>query len=562
MNSTERLCLGCMTDNGGEKICSICGYNKSEKNPSDALPTSFWINDRYLVGKYISSNGEGISYIGWDNAEESIINIREYFPTDNAKRNPDKTISIIKGCEYHFNEGLLDFIEIAKTLMSIQNPSLVAPSAVFEENGTAYAVYKSITAITLREFLTRNGGTLKWEQAKPLFIPLIDAVKALNDSGILHRGISPETVLVGRDGKLHLGGVCVKGARRKNSGFNAQLYSGYAAIEQYGIEEMHDDKYTDVYGLCATLFRTLIGTVPPEATARFEKDSMTIPAKAAEELPHSVLSALANGLQVIPADRTPNMEQLRKEFVDGEIATVQVEKKTVAAAKKAESKTDKNKAKKSGSSAKYAVIAAVVTAVVFTGIVATLALTLFKDELFPSKEPTDTSSVEDTFETPSVDAIGSVDSDVEDDVKLYSAPNVLGMYFAELADLEDYSKFEFVISGKDYSDKYARGTILSQSVEAGTGVEKGSKIEVVISLGAEKVAIANVVGLDEMSAKMELLKQGFLYENIEVIEKYDEEKTPGVIIEQEPAYGSSISLEDVIVLYINSYKGDSEETYN
>ena len=122
----DRLCLGCMNDNGGEKICPICGYDSTTKNPDDSLPASFWINDRYLVGKYISSNGEGITYIGWDNGDNSIVNIREYFPKGNAKRNPDKTVSIVKGCEYPFNEGLMDFLEINKTLISLQNPCIVS----------------------------------------------------------------------------------------------------------------------------------------------------------------------------------------------------------------------------------------------------------------------------------------------------------------------------------------------------------------------------------------------------------------------------------------------------
>ena len=39
MVNTERLCPGCMNDNGGEKICPICGYNSAEHNGEDCLPT-------------------------------------------------------------------------------------------------------------------------------------------------------------------------------------------------------------------------------------------------------------------------------------------------------------------------------------------------------------------------------------------------------------------------------------------------------------------------------------------------------------------------------------------
>ena len=65
-----------------------------------------------------------------------------------------------------------------------------------------------------------------------------------------------------------------------------------------------------------------------------------------------------------------------------------------------------------------------------------------------------------------------------------------------------------------------------------------------------------MVGLDEMSAKMELLKQGFLYENIEVVEKYDTDKEPAMVLEQSPEYGEKVTTEDVVRIYVNSYKGD------
>ncbi|MBQ3816912.1 MAG: PASTA domain-containing protein, partial [Clostridia bacterium] len=516
------------------------------------------------VGKTLNANGEGITYIGWDNSEDSIVEIREYFPKGNATRNPDKTVSIIKGCEYNFNGGLMDFIEINKTLMAMQNPLLEKVTAVFEENGTVYAIFKSVTSITLREFLTRNGGTLKWEQAKPLFLGLIDAVKELHDAGIIHRGISTETVLVGRDGKLHLTGISVKGIRKANTGFAAQLYPGYAAAEQYGREDLHDDKYTDVYGICATIFRTLVGAVPPEASARLENDGMTVPAKAAEEIPVNVLTALANGLQVMPYDRTQDIDSLKSELLRVDTSDINIAeqaKKADVAVVSAQSESGKDK---KGSSAKYAVISAACTVLVFLVLALILGLTVFKDQFFPSKDNSVSQGSDEISSIPSVASIGSVDSNAYEDVKLYSVPDVSGKYFSEISgdeENEEYNKFDFVIKGKEYSDKYVKGTIISQTVAPGTNVEKGTTVEVIISLGAKQIKIANVVGLDETEAKMELLKQGFLYDNIEVIQKYNPDKKPGIIIEQEPKYGSSINTEMVVKIYINSYTGEDDSGY-
>ena len=48
MINTERLCPGCMNDNGGEKICPICGYDSASRNPDICLPVGFTLDNRYI----------------------------------------------------------------------------------------------------------------------------------------------------------------------------------------------------------------------------------------------------------------------------------------------------------------------------------------------------------------------------------------------------------------------------------------------------------------------------------------------------------------------------------
>ena len=80
MINTDRLCMGCMNDNGGEAVCSICGWDSSSKNDADKLPLRFVLSDRYTVGRVIKSNPESTVYMGYDNTENIPVIIREYFP--------------------------------------------------------------------------------------------------------------------------------------------------------------------------------------------------------------------------------------------------------------------------------------------------------------------------------------------------------------------------------------------------------------------------------------------------------------------------------------------------
>ncbi len=565
MIDTEKLCPMCMGNNEGEQFCPICGFDKATQNPQDALPIKYMLAERFIIGKATAKNSEGITYIAYDTKEEKVVEIKEYLPSGASKRNPDKTVSVVSGCEFAYNEGLMEFLEINRTLIDIQLQSVPEVYSAFEENGTCYAVMDKVSGITLADFLERNGKTLKWEQARPLFLPLIDTIIALNEKRIFHLGISPETVIVGRDAKLRLSAICVHSTRCVENDIAPELFDGFAAAEQYADMNLSVGAHTDVYGLSATLFRTLIGMIPPKADERINNDSMTIPSKFADELPRQVLVALANGLQVLPNNRTSTVEAFKNELVYGETQeSVRRAAEARKAAREAElareissdtkiaEKTRKKaeKQEKGTSSAKYALVSALCTAGFFL-ILALIVVFVFRDTIFPKTQQDDKTP---TTSMPSQPAIGDVDEDANQTIaKLYRVPALVGKYYSQLDG--EYEEFKFEITGQEYSDK-ARGTICSQSVKAGSDVAKGTKIELVISLGPKEIKVANVIGKTKDEAVLELLKQGFIYENISVEEKYDSSKSPAVVIKQTPTYGSTVNTNIAVTIYVNSYKGD------
>ncbi len=549
MINTEKLCMGCMNDSDGEEICPICGYDSKLQNHAECLPVKSEVKSRYIVGKALKFNGEGITYIGWDKSTDSIVEIKEYFPIGIAVRNPDATVSIANEKKYPFNEGLLEFLEINQKIMTQSLSSLVEVVDVFEANGTAFAVSQNIQGITLADFLSRNGGTLKWEQARALLLPLIDTVKAMNDIGIVHKGISPETIIVGRDGKLRITDYSISKLRLADSDFEPEIFEGFAAAEQYNIAEMNIDAHTDVYGFCATLFNVLIGTAIPKATLRLQDESLSIPAKFAEELPRHVLAALANGLKVKPRERTQDIETLKNELVYGEIAEVE----TKSAKKENEDLVSSKSVKKNVSGIKYVAISAGITAVVFILIAAILVFTVFRDDVF---KPQDDSSDIDSFASaPVVEQIGSVDSDAVASVKLYNVPDFIGKTYAEILEMEEKDNFEFVVNTKEFSEQKA-GTVCKQSLKKDSQVAKGTKIELVISLGPKEFKMPKITGLGVPEAQIELMKHGFLYDNIKVLEKYDEKSDPEVILEQSPAADQTVNNDSIVKIYRNTYQGD------
>lgn len=564
MIDTERLCLGCMNDNGGEKVCSICGFDSKQENPSGVLPLRSWIRNRYLVGNVIETNGEGITYIGWDNKEDAVVNIKEYFPKNAAVRKDDNSVAISEGDEFAFNNGIMNFLELNRKLMQLSDlPALMPITEVFEHNGTAYTIIKTAPAIPLREFLIRNGGDLNWEQARSLFAPLISTLISLHKEGIIHRGISPETVLVGRDGKLRLGGFCIRAVRMTRSDLITQLYPGFSAVEQYGFDvDCIDGKYTDVYGVAATLFRVLMGKAPIDVAERLVNDNMQIPARYAEVMPKYVLSALANALQIMPENRIQDMESFRLALtpVGAETVSVSVPQPKPAPSKEVEAAPKTVPVKKAepeqkGSSGKVAVIAATITAVGFIFIAIAVYFLFLKPPVEQPVGSDNSSSEQSLIPSNNETIILPADND-----KLYQVPNFVGKKYADLLDDTSVTTlFNFEITDKEFSDEYPRGTVISQTPTTEQAVKKGTTIEVVLSLGPKTTPIPNIVGKTYDESVLELLKSGFDYNNITVVKVYDSTQKTGAVIQVEPSAGTKVDTDTKVVLRINYYDPEKQE---
>lgn len=557
MANTDRLCPGCMKDNGGQRVCSVCGYDSSRNNPSDKLPVRFMIRDRYFIGRVIYSDAQSTIYLGFDTIENKAVSVKEYFPVGIAGRNPDKTVYAAPESQFPYNEGLINFVELNKKFIGYPLASLPSTYSVFEENSTAYAICETISGITLKKFLSRNGGSLRWEQIRPLILPLIDTVKSLHELGIIHGAISPETIMVCRDGKLRFITVPADAGRGEGLTGVAVINNGYSAAEQYSGNHPAGE-YTDVYSICATLFTVLIGTVPPSADERVKSDSLTIPSHFADELPRQVLVSLANGMQLKASDRTQNIETLKNELIYGEtkenVRRAQSAAKTKAQSKPRSDVTKKDEpADKKGSGLKYAAVAAGITAAFFIILAAVLVLTVFKDQVFKKNEAL---SNRETPSIPETASIGDVDSDALESKIVYKVPDLRGKLYSEIEDSKECEHIKIVIKGKEYSDTYPKGQICSQSIAGGESAEHDSLVEITISLGPKNIKMPDVSGLTPDQAKIELLKIGILYENIEMIDEYDSDSKPGIVLRQDPQRDKIITSEEYVRVFVNSYEGE------
>lgn len=541
MKDIEKLCMGCMNEVDTNDVCPYCGYDNSGEYDNNYLIPGTKIMKRFLVGKVLETNGEGVSYLCYDAKTDKTVTLREFFPIGLCGRDKNGSVKVNDVSVEAFSKGLKKFINIAEKLSD--HPEITSVPGVvefFEGNGTGYCIYESYESITLREFLLRNGGTLSWEQTATIIMPLLSTIRALHSIGIIHRGISPETIFIGRDGKVRLSGICIDDVRTMNTSYVAQIFPGFAAVEQYG--SIGDQgTWTDVYSIAATIYRVLVGNPPVEAIERVTDDSLTIPDNIVDSVPATVCEALADALQIMPEERTSTVEEF-KAYLNSAIVKI---------------KKQKAKSKTTSKYRSYMLLATILT----TLVIAAVAAVLYVFVLLPNMQPStpDVSSELIVSQNSSVISdTSSTESFVTGTVKV---DNFLGMIYQDTLQNVDYSKYNFVIDSKEYSASYSARKIIAQEPEAGTMVDPDENgkitVRVVISMGDYNINMPDLVGMTKDEAVFALLKAGFQYSNIGFNEKYDKNALPNSVTATSPAKNEKINLDSPVVITINTYKGDT-----
>ena len=511
MMNTDHLCMSCMREIGDENQCPYCGFHADSPQLAPYLPLRTVVAERYLAGKLLDYNGDGATYMGWDLEMNAPVTIREFLPDSIAERREDLTLVPMAGCEITYRDCYQSFLELWRKLARMRGLSaLILVFDIVEDHGTAYAISEYMEGVSLREYLLRSpSGYLSWEQARILFMPVLSTLGTLHSAGIIHRGISPTTLIVGKNGKMRITGFSIWQARTARGDLTAQLFPGYAAIEQYGFEGQQGP-WTDIYAFSAVLHRTLIGSTPLEATSRVTNDRLMVPGKFAEQLPAYVINALMNGLQILPEDRTRTVDQLRAELS----AAPGTSTAAIAYAGKEDAPYQEpvpSGRKKSASGSKTALIAGLASIAACLVIFAVLSLTVWREDIgmfFTGGASTQASS---------------------NAPELVKVPDFRGLNYNNIKSNTDYTNAFFFETEYQDSDTQGKDVVLSQNIAYGTEVPKGSTIKLVLSSGNEEITLPDFKGQNYATVKLKLEEMGFQCRAI--VEKNDDSERAGKVAE-------------------------------
>ena len=311
-------CYGCFNKIGNNAICSYCGYdNINQKNDLAILPCGTVLNNKYTIGKALGIGGFGITYLAWDLNMEVKIAIKEFFPFNYVSRDitsshGNEIYTLTENSHFDFKTGLKSFVSEASILSQFFNlPGIVSVKDFFYENQTAYLVMEYIEGITLKEYMKQQGGKVSVQETLDIMEPILKSLQILHNNQLLHRDISPENIMIGNNGVVKL--IDFGAARYFGNDYEKTmtviLKHGYAPSEQY-IRNGKQGAWTDIYSLCATMYRMITGTIPQESIERVLEDRLVPIHKYNKKVPKYIAEAIEKGLSVSPDSRQSSVEEL------------------------------------------------------------------------------------------------------------------------------------------------------------------------------------------------------------------------------------------------------------
>ena len=312
-------CPNCMQSlSGNDDVCPYCGFEIANYEERTTCLRPFTVlQNKYMLGRVIGVGGFGITYIGWDLNLQTYIAIKEYFPESLASRdtsgeNGSNQVVPHDAQKDIYDKGLKRYVEEAQNLSKFyQLQGIVSVKDFFYENGTAYIVMEYINGINLKEYLNNSGGRLPEATVLALMKPVLESLFQIHNSGLVHRDISPDNIMVTSDGKIKL--IDFGSARGQSSEsdktYTVILKHGYAPPEQY-YAKGNQGPWTDIYSLCAAMYKMLTGQIPPNSVERMENDEYVQPSAWGVPVSPRTEAVLARGLAVKVNERYQNIGEL------------------------------------------------------------------------------------------------------------------------------------------------------------------------------------------------------------------------------------------------------------
>ena len=471
----------------------------------------------------------------------------------------------------------------AQAAAGLIHPNIVNVYDVGEDRGLNYMVMELVEGITLKEYIERKG-RLSHKETISIAIQMCSGIGAAHASGIIHRDIKPQNIIISKDGKVKVTDFGIAKAITSNTvSTNAMGSVHYTSPEQ--ARGGFSDQRSDIYSIGITLFEMVTGQVPFDGETTVEvamkhlQQEITPPSELVPDIPYSLeqiilkctqksserryesTGALIQDLKhslvdpdgdfvvippiggmtdtVIMTDK--DLDDIRNGNDDEEYDTEEYDTDTMYGNDDSDEDYENYESGRGADEVNPHMhkIMKILTIVVVAIIVLILVFTVGK-----------AAGVFKSFG-------GITTQDEEDKSGKVTVPDVRGMSEEDAKALLNKKGLGIQVVTRKESKKYKAGKISKQTPEAGEKVSKHTKVEVVVSSGlvGSKKAIPDVRGMSETEAQNELEDAGF---KVTSSFQYDDSVESGKVISTTPEAGTKAEKGSTVTMLVS--QGSNKKT--
>lgn len=510
----------------------------------------------------------------------------------------------------------------AQSAASLTHPNIVSIFDVGNEGSLYYIVMELIKGKTLKEIITEENGPLPWKWSLNVVTQIASALETAHKNNIVHRDIKPHNIIITEDGiaKVTDFGIAKAVSNSTITAFGTTIGSVHYFSPEHARGGYTDAK-SDLYSLGVVMYEMLTGRVPFDADTpvsvalKHMQEDPIEPKELNDNIPQVVNDIIMKAMQKDVNLRYQSATEMLKDLnaalknpddnfvhIGSNIgaATQRISTQEIAEAerKAKEANNPKNGKKpnkfiefvKKHKALSFVIGAIILFFVAFGATMGIVELVNPNDVQIPdlvNKTQDEAEQIVKDLKLKLVVKSEEYNENVEEGKIISQDPA-----YQENYTIKEHSEISVVISkgtetvevpdvvGKtreeaekllkdaglvaeiteENDEKVEAGIVLSQDIEDGETVNKGSTVKLVVSKGSAivNVEVPSLVGKTEQEARNLLTEAGL---KVNVVNDEDESKNDGVVLRQSKDAGTEVQEGTTITITVNKVSEAKEATF-